>query len=82
MNNRFYMTNGTTLLVESGSFFSPICQLNYSFYKDKEKLVSELKSSGDIQCIAGLEIPFGKAQCPGLMDYADGVDTMQFLLTL
>jgi hypothetical protein len=27
-------------------------------------------------------IPFGAAQKPGLFDYADGVDTMEFLLTL
>ena len=24
-------------------------------------------------------VPFGKAQCPALDDYADGVDTMAFL---
>ncbi|MFT3678737.1 MAG: acyl-CoA reductase [Ferruginibacter sp.] len=82
MNNRFYMTNESTLLVENESFFSPISQLNYSFYTNKEKLLQELKGSQEIQCIAGFDIPFGEAQCPGLMDYADGIDTMQFLLTL
>ncbi len=37
----------------------------------------------NIQCIVsqGL-IPFGQAQHPGLSDYADGVDTLQFLKTL
>lgn len=82
MNNRFYMTNETTLLVESDLVFSPISQLNYSFYIDKETLIQELKVSEEIQCIAGTDLPFGKAQSPGLFDYADGVDTMQFLLTL
>jgi len=24
-------------------------------------------------------LPFGSAQCPTLTDYADGIDTMQFL---
>jgi hypothetical protein len=82
MNNRFYMTNESTLLVESESFFSPISQLNYSFYNKTGKVLDELKGSKEIQCIAGLDLPLGKAQKPGLMDYADGIDTMQFLLTL
>ena len=82
MNNRFYMTNDSTLLVENDSVFSPISQLNYSFYDDLETLEASLKNNMDIQCIVGRDIDFGKAQVPELMDYADGVDTIQFLLTL
>ena len=34
-----------------------------------------------IQCIVGnRNIPFGKAQSPHLWDYADGIDTLDFLL--
>jgi hypothetical protein len=34
-----------------------------------------------IQCVVShSDIPFGRAQYPALMDYADGVDTMRFLL--
>ena len=82
MNNRFYMTNESTLLVESDPLFSPISQLNYSFYDDFETALSSLKGNEALQCIAGIDIPFGKVQSPGLSDYADGLDTMQFLLTL
>lgn len=82
MNNRFYMTNEATLLVESDSIFSPISQLNYGFYKDRKSLLAELKSNDGIQCIAGVDIAFGETQMPGLADYADGIDTMEFLLTL
>jgi hypothetical protein len=82
MNNRFYMTNESTLLIENDSFFSPISQLNYSFYDDLETLKASLKDNQDIQCVVGKDIAFGQAQVPELMDYADGVDTMQFLLTL
>ncbi len=82
MNNRFYMTNEHTLLTESESIFSPISQLNYSFYEDVDDLIKSLRESDEIQCIDGVDVPFGKAQSPGLMDYADGVDTVQFLLTL
>ncbi|MFM2327897.1 MAG: hypothetical protein RIR31_2099, partial [Bacteroidota bacterium] len=63
--------------------FSAISQLNYSFYENKEKLMAMLKENNDVQCIVGKgNIDFGRAQQPGLFDYADGVDTMQFLLTL
>ena len=82
MNNRFYMTNESTLLVENDSAFSPISQLNYSFYNSMDDVKETLKGREDIQCIVGLDLPLGMAQKPGLMDYADGVDTMQFLLTL
>ena len=34
-----------------------------------------------IQCVIGEEVPFGKAQFPGLTDYADGVDTIAWLQT-
>jgi len=82
MNNRFYMTNESTLLVESDALFSPISQLNYSFYDDIETALSSLKGNKALQCIAGIDIAFGKVQSPSLTDYADGLDTMQFLLTL
>ena len=76
------MTNGSTLLIEDESIFSPISQLNYGFYDNHESLIDTLNASHEIQCITGIDMPFAEAQRPGLMDYADGVDTMQFLLTL
>ena len=82
LNNRFYMTDESTLLVENESVFSPISQLNYSYYDTIELLLKSLEKSEEIQCIAGINVPFGKAQCPTLNEYADGIDTMQFLLTL
>lgn len=83
MNNIFYMTNGSVLLIENPAVFSAISQLNYSFYDDINKVTAALKEDEDLQCIVGNHFtPFGKAQQPGLFDYADGVDTMGFLLTL
>ena len=36
-----------------------------------------------IQAITGKNnIPFGQVQCPGLSDYADGINTLQFLAAL
>lgn len=83
LNNIFYMTNGSTLLLENEAFFTAISQLNYSFYKDEKTVIEQLQGHESIQCICGdYGIPFGQAQKPSLMEYADGVDTMQFLLTL
>ena len=83
MNNIYYMTNESSLLIESEEIFSAISQLNYGFYEDAEKVKEALKENTDVQCIVGqAQVAFGQAQQPGLFDYADGLDTMQFLLTL
>ncbi|HAO45747.1 MAG TPA: acyl-CoA reductase [Ferruginibacter sp.] len=83
MNKIYYMTNGSTLLVESNDNFSAISRVNYSYYKPGQDVLAGLKGNDDIQCITGKNvIPFGEAQKPRLTDYADGVDTMQFLLSL
>jgi Acyl-CoA reductase (LuxC) len=82
MNNRYYMSNDSVLLIENASPFSPIGQIHYQFYQDKDKVTENLDSE-KIQCIVGNGfIPFGKAQSPGLNDYADGVDPMAFLRSL
>lgn len=83
LNNHFYMTDGTTLLSENTGLFSPISQVWYEFYDDGRKLKEELNSNSSVQCSIGRDlIAFGEAQEPGLFNYADGVDTMEFLLGL
>ena len=82
MNNVYYMTNESILLVENEQLFSPISQLNYSFYTDVNQVKQSLENDINIQCIVGDKIPFGRAQQPSLKSYADGIDTMQFLLSL
>lgn len=83
MNNRYYMTNDSIVLVENTSPFSPIGTLHYCFYNNAEEVYAHLKTDEQVQAIAGAYgIPFGKAQQPSLTDYADGVDVMQFLCEL
>lgn len=83
LNNIYYMTNESTLLIENKSIFSPISQLNYEYYENEKVLQKELAINEEIQCIvSNNNIPFGMAQNPDLFTYADGVDTMEFLLTL
>lgn len=82
MNNIYYMTNESILLVQSEQPFSPISQLNFSFYTDVNKIKEDLKNNQDIQAVIGDKISFGKAQQPSLNSYADGIDTIQFLLSV
>jgi hypothetical protein len=83
LNKRHYMTNGTILLDNNPSHFSPISSLHYQTYGKLEDILLGLSADQDIQCIVGHgNIPFGQAQQPALDDYADGVDTLQFLAAL
>ncbi len=83
MGNKYYMSNDSLILTENDSPFSPVSQVHYSFYTDRESLLQSLAENPDIQCVAGHGVvPFGMAQSPGLADYADGVDTMAFLQKL
>jgi hypothetical protein len=82
MNNRFYMTNDSIVLVENESPFSPISQLHYQYYDAPEDALAGLNHE-QIQCIVGHgHTPFGQAQSPGISDFADGVDTMEFLMRI
>lgn len=83
MNHKLYMTNESIILYEDENIFSPVSQLNYSYYSDRTSLNEELKRNENIQCIVTEKsVSFGAAQTPALFDYADGTDTMEFLLGL
>ena len=83
LNNVKYMTNGSTLLTENTSEFSPISHLHYEYFTHAGEVEEKVKKNSSIQSIISRNfVPFGKTQEPGLFDYADGVDTMQFLLSV
>ena len=83
LNNKYYMTNGSIILVENDSPFSPISQLHYQYYSDSREVLDQMRKDENIQCLVGPEdTGFGKAQLPGICDFADGVDTMKFLMSL
>ena len=80
-----FKENGFFILRENQAISSPIGTSNYEFYEGLEFLKKHLLDQQEnIQCIvsnADIEgaIPFGQAQIPNLWDYADGVDTLEFL---
>lgn len=80
------LDNGFLILKEDKSYASPIASLFYENYKSLENLKERLEEDEEhLQCVVGdgilhSEIPFGETQNPSLTDYADGVDTIDFLL--
>ena len=96
-NRTVYLMNGEASLLDNNFLLlkedvnnsSPIGVLFYEYYdnlidlnirleKEKEQLQCMVSNSVEIKNA----IPLGKAQCPSLADYADGIDTMQFLISL
>jgi hypothetical protein len=81
LGKKLFFDNGFLILKEDKSLFSPISVVNFEYYSSMETLEKELNVlSNEIQCMVGEGgIPFGTAQKPELWDYADGVDTIDFL---
>ena len=90
INKEPFKANGCIILKEDPAFTSRIASLHYEFYDDLNPLKVNLESQQEaIQCLIAkpdlLDLPtinFGEAQRPGLADYADGVDTLKFLIKL
>lgn len=82
------LENGFVMLKEDTKYASPIATLFYEYYNNFNSLLQHLASKSEqIQCIACNEnvvdfIKFGKTQHPKLWNYADNVDTIDFLLKL
>lgn len=70
------------LLSESASFGASIGEVTYSYYENDNDLQSFLSANADsLQCVVGEGyIAFGQAQRPALNDWADGIDTVAFLM--
>lgn len=84
INKEEHLDNGFLLVCPSEEIVSPTAVLYHSTYSDQEELESLLLANQEkIQCIVGTNhVPFGQAQSPELWDYADGVDTLDFLSKL
>ena len=74
---------------ENNQLFSPISVLYYFQYHNSSDIQSFLEKNAEkIQCVVGTDmpglkpVPFGQAQTPELWDYADGINTMEFLTSL
>ena len=89
VNSIKFLDNDFLVLREDESISSPVASLHFQFYKNKKELTQLLKRNSEkIQCVVSSpgfienSVDFGNSQYPGLMDYADNVDSMKFLLNL
>ncbi len=82
------LENGFVMLKEDANYASPIATIFYEYYDSFESLLSKLHAERDqIQCVVSNEnvvdfVKFGQSQHPKLWNYADGVDTIDFLLKI
>lgn len=93
-----FLQNNFLILKEDERIASPLAVLHYERYKDETTMKESLRSKSDeLQCVVVSpsrigtlrqeipELPWveaGQTQYPSLSDYADGVDTVRFLLSL
>lgn len=87
MSDIDFMDNGFLILKEDPTIPTPIAVLNYEVYENDDALKTSLKDNIEsIQCTVGnhhlCNFKFGEAQEPKLNDYADGIDTINFLKQL
>jgi hypothetical protein len=84
MNLEKMLDNNFLLLKESDELFSPLAVLYYQIFKNQEEVNNYIeKEKENLQVIVGHEYhQIGKAQCPTLFDFADGIDTMAWLQSL
>jgi hypothetical protein len=82
VNKDKYIDTGYMLLKESKEISSPVAVLYFDLYNSLNDVFQEVEGYREkIQCVIGSRnIPFGMAQSPRLWDYADGSDTVDFLL--
>ncbi|WOC40226.1 acyl-CoA reductase [Polaribacter sp. HL-MS24] len=82
------LENGFLMIKEDESYSSPIATVFYEYYENEIDLKIKLYEDRDkIQCIVAKnfienEIHFGETQNPKLWDYADGINTLEFLSNL
>ena len=89
VNQKHFYDNGVVLLIESEHLVSPISVVFYERYTDQEDLKRRISKSIDkVQCMVSANawyngsVDFGMAQQPDVADYADHVDTLNFLASL
>jgi hypothetical protein len=84
MNQIPHLDAGVCLIKYDEGLFSPTAVVYAQTYSSPEEVENFVASwQHKIQCRVGLGgLDFGKAQKPTLQDYADNLDTMEFLLNL
>ena len=87
MNGELFIDGDYFLMKQSKEYAPPISVIYYDFYNEILEVQEAVKvNKNQIQCVVtNLQvensIKFGEAQKPKLYQYADDIDTLDFLLT-
>jgi hypothetical protein len=88
MSNFNLLDNEFLIIKEDSSYASPISSVFYEYYDNLEDIKIKLQQDHEqIQCIVSNNliensVLFGQTQKPKLWDYADNIDTLNFLINL
>lgn len=84
MNQMVFLDNNSFMLKEDDALHAPLSIIYYQRYNSKAEVEAFIaEHEQEIQIVVGKEgIPFGQAQSPAILDFADGVDTFSWLLSL
>jgi hypothetical protein len=85
LNQEPFLTNNFLILKEDARLSSPVGVLFYEYYSNIDDAIKKTVSLTEkTQCVVmkGGSIALGRAQFPLINEFADGVDTMQFLTSL
>jgi hypothetical protein len=87
MNKTVHYDNGFLLIKPDEHLKSPLGCIFYEEYSNKSSLLQNLSSDNRVQCIVGKNagnsaVPLGHSQQPRLTDYADSINTLDFLKNL
>jgi hypothetical protein len=91
VNQVKHYDNGFLLMKEDTGMSSPLAVLYFEQYKDLDAVAETLNAQLEqIQCVVSEAtinskmqiLPFGQSQYPRLWDYADNVNTIEFLNTI
>lgn len=81
-----FLDNNFLMIKEDKGLFSPVSVLYYQEYDSEEEVKQYLNDNKEhLQCIVGNGqgyVPFGYSQQPVITEYADGVNTLDFLVNL
>lgn len=91
MNNEPFIDGGFFILTENSSENRSVAEILLRKYSSAEEVDRELvERDGELQCVVNdnirlsfaRQVKLGQAQKPNLTDYADGIDTMEFLINI
>lgn len=90
LSKEIFLANGCLILKESDQLSSPVSCLFYQYYNEEAQLIADLHSKMEKIQVIVTNIKFqdlktaklGMSQLPAVDDYADGEDTLEFLLNV